>query len=46
LKGLSLAKELGAAGYKEYSSLTQQGLKPVFDDAIRVVLSPPEKHTK
>jgi len=36
--GQKACEDLGAAHYRECSALTQEGLKGVFDDAIRVVL--------
>jgi len=38
-----MAKEIGAVNFLECSALTQEGLKQVFDDAIRAAMSTPVK---
>lgn len=44
-QGVKMAKELGCVNYYECSAATQQGVKEVFDYALRVVLKPPVKES-
>jgi len=39
-QGESMAREIKAVGYLECSSLTQKGLKAVFDESIKCVIFP------
>jgi len=45
-QGEELAKKIAAAKYIECSALTQQNLKKVFDEAIKVVLFPSANNKK
>ena len=40
MQGKSMAKRIGALKYLECSAMAQEGVKDVFDEAIRVVLKP------
>lgn len=43
IQGARRAKDIGARKFLQCSALTQAGLKQVFDEAIRAVLSPDQK---
>jgi Ras-related C3 botulinum toxin substrate 1 len=38
-QGMQMANEIGAVKYMQCSALTQKGLKGVFDEAVRSVIS-------
>ena len=42
-QGSAMAKDIGAIKYMECSALEQKGLKELFEEAVRKVLSPPKK---
>ncbi len=44
-QGLKVSKELKAAKYVECSSLNQQGIRDVFDEAILTVLNKPKSRS-
>ena len=45
-QGEVMRKKIGAVQYKECSALTQEGLKEVFDEAIKIVLFPQQVEKK
>jgi len=49
-KGLELSREIGAAKYMECSGLTQKGLRQVFEEGVRLAITPQQpqkgKHKK
>ena len=42
-QGEAMRKKIGAVCFKECSALTHEGLKDIFDEAIKVVLFPETK---
>lgn len=45
-QGDAMRRKINAVCYKECSALTQQGLKDIFDEAIKVVLFPETKKSQ
>ena len=45
-QGVQLAKDIKAIKYMECSAVTQQGLRQIFEEAIRAALSPNEKKSR
>lgn len=45
-QGDAMRRKISAVCYKECSALTQQGLKDIFDEAIKVVLFPETKKSQ
>jgi len=45
-EGEQMAKKINAFKYLECSSLTQEGLKQVFDESVRCIMAPPFKKKK
>lgn len=46
VQGEGMKKKISAVAYKECSALTQEGLKEVFDEAIKIVLFPEQGKEK
>lgn len=45
-QGDAMRKKIGSVVYRECSALTQNGLKDIFDEAIKVVLFPETQKKK